>query len=156
MEPNQETIAGNIEYISHVLVPAFLLSCVPQCRTRMTFNIPKHTNFEGTGKGRIHNPLLNMGRSSVASKIDPLYLALLHQRHRDFERCAAACTRMLEANPADEAAWSLKTRALTAQVMVDDIEGDVDEGIVDLVLDDNALRAVSEWSCLCEELWGPS
>ena len=80
----------------------------------------------------------------MASKIDPLYAALLHQRHRDFERCAAVCTRMLEANPADEAAWSLKTRALTAQVMVDDIEGDVDEGIVDLVLDDNALRAVSD------------
>ena len=93
-----------------------------------------------------------MGRSSVASKIDPLYLALLHQRHRDFERCAAACTRMLEANPADEAAWSLKTRALTAQVMVDDIEGDVDEGIVDLVLDDNALRAVSDSTCLCESI----
>ena len=42
--------------------------------------------------------------------------------------------------------WSLKTRALTAQVMVDDIEGDVDEGIVDLVLDDNALRAVGRES----------
>ena len=149
MEANQETMAANIEYVPNV--PAFLLACVTRSRTRrMTFNIPKHTNFEGTGKGRIHNPLLKMGRSSVASKIDPLYLALLHQRHRDFERCAAACTRMLEANPADEAAWSLKTRALTAQVMVDDIEGDVDEGIVDLVLDDNALRAVSEWSCLCD------
>ena len=83
-----------------------------------------------------------MGKSSVASKIDPLYLALLHQRHHDFEKCAAVCTKILEKNPADEAAWSLKTRALTAQVMVDDIEGDVDEGIVDLVLDDNALRAV--------------
>ena len=56
------------------------------------------------------------------------------------------CTQILEKNPADEAVWSLKTRALTAQVMVDDIEGDVDEGIVDLVLDDNALRAVGRES----------
>ena len=38
--------------------------------------------------------------------------------------------------------WSLKTRALTAQVMVDDVEGD-EEGIVDVVLDDNAIRQVN-------------
>ena len=83
-----------------------------------------------------------MGRSTVGSKIDPLYLALLHQRHHDYEACADVCTKILEKSPADEAVWSLKTRALTAQVMVDDIEGDNDESIVDLVLDDNALRAV--------------
>ena len=51
------------------------------------------------------------------------------------------CTDMLEKNPYDEAVWSLKTRALTAQVMVDDIEGD-EEGIVDMVLDDNAMRQI--------------
>ena len=39
--------------------------------------------------------------------------------------------------------WSLKTRALTAQVMVDDVDGD-EEGIVDVVLDDNAIRQVNQ------------
>ena len=29
----------------------------------------------------------------MASKIDPLYLALLHQRHHDFEKCADVCTK---------------------------------------------------------------
>ena len=35
-----------------------------------------------------------MGRSTVASKIDPLYLALLHQRHHDYEKCADVCTKV--------------------------------------------------------------
>ena len=37
--------------------------------------------------------------------------------------------------------WSLKTRALTEQVQVDDVEAD-EEGIADVVLDDNTIRAV--------------
>ena len=30
----------------------------------------------------------------MASKIDPLYLALLHQRHHDYEKCADVCTKV--------------------------------------------------------------
>lgn len=96
---------------------------------------------------------------SVAKKIDPLYLALLYQRNHDYEKCVGVCTDLLDKNPYDEAVWSLKTRAMTAQVlclivnvirakhgmffqvMVDDIEGD-EEGIVDMVLDDNAINQV--------------
>ena len=37
--------------------------------------------------------------------------------------------------------WTLKTRALTEQVAVEDVEAD-EEGIADLVLDDSTLRAV--------------
>ncbi len=54
----------------------------------------------------------------MASKVDPLYMSLLYFRHHDFEKSADVCTAMLEKNPYDEAVWSLKTRALTAQVIL--------------------------------------
>jgi tetratricopeptide repeat protein 8 len=73
--------------------------------------------------------------------MDPIYLALVCFQRREFEDCADKCSAILEKNPYDEAIWSLKTRALTAQVMVDDVEAD-EEGIVDVVLDDNAIRQV--------------
>ncbi len=50
--------------------------------------------------------------------MDPLFIALVHFQRRDFEACADKCTELLVKNPYDEAVWSLKTRALTAQVMV--------------------------------------
>ena len=37
-------------------------------------------------------------------------------RQHDYEKCVDLCTDLLEKNPLDEAIWSLKTRALTAQV----------------------------------------
>ena len=73
--------------------------------------------------------------------MDPVYEALSHFQRREFETCAEKCTVILEKNPYDEAIWSLKTRALTAQVMVDDNDAD-EESIVDVVLDDNAIRSV--------------
>ena len=55
--------------------------------------------------------------------------------------CVESCSKILEQNPYDEQIWSLKTRALTEQVHVCDVEAD-EEGIVDVVLDDNTIRAV--------------
>ena len=52
----------------------------------------------------------------IAAKIDPLYLALLYQKQHRYEKCVDVCTELLDKNPYDEAVWSLKTRALTAQV----------------------------------------
>ena len=74
-------------------------------------------------------------------KLDRAYLAILRYQRREFDECIEICTKILEENPYDEAIWSLKTRALTAQVMVDDVEAD-EEGIVDVVLDDNAIRQI--------------
>ena len=82
-----------------------------------------------------------MSASAMSAKLDPLFVALLHFRQHRYDKCADVCSEMLERSPYDEAAWSLKTRALTARVAVDDIEGD-EEGIVDVVLDDNAIRQV--------------
>jgi len=74
--------------------------------------------------------------------LDPLFAALLLRRLRRASDCVDVCTSLLDKNPYDEAVWSLKTRALTDQVMVDDSEAD-EEGIVDMVLDDNAIRQVN-------------
>jgi len=73
--------------------------------------------------------------------LDPLYAALLLRKLRKPNACVDACTTFLERNPYDEAFWSLKQRAMADSVMVDDAEAD-EEGIVDVVLDDNAIRQV--------------
>ena len=73
--------------------------------------------------------------------MDPVYWALIYFERREFDLCIEKCSEILEKTPYDEAIWSLKTRALTANVRVDDIEAE-EEGIVDLVLDDNAIRQV--------------
>ena len=49
-------------------------------------------------------------------KLDKAYLAIVRYQRREFEECIEVCTKILEQNPYDEAIWSLKTRALTAQV----------------------------------------
>ena len=48
--------------------------------------------------------------------LDPVYIALVTFRRREYETCIDVCTGILDRNPYDEAVWSLKTRALTAQV----------------------------------------
>ena len=93
--------------------------------------------------------------------MDPVFMAFsLYRRHRlvnnynvanmlhiydnvcvRYEECVECCTKILDKNPYDEQIWSLKTRALTEQVHVCDVEAD-EEGIVDVVLDDNTIRAV--------------
>ena len=56
--------------------------------------------------------------------MDPVYEVLSHFQRREFEICVDKCTIILEKNPYDESIWSLKTRAMTAQVMVDDNDCD--------------------------------
>ncbi|BES94939.1 Tetratricopeptide repeat domain 8 [Nesidiocoris tenuis] len=70
--------------------------------------------------------------------MDKFYEALTLYRKRKFEQCAAACTELLEKNPYDQAAWTLKMQSLTAQVMVDDIEAQ-EEGIADSLLDSETI-----------------
>lgn len=50
--------------------------------------------------------------------LDPVYIALITFRRREYETCIDVCTGILDRNPYDEAVWSLKTRALTAQVPI--------------------------------------
>lgn len=53
-----------------------------------------------------------------------MYEALSLFRRRKFLECAEICTNLLEAQPLDQAAWTLKMRALTQKVYVDDIESE--------------------------------
>jgi tetratricopeptide repeat protein 8 len=49
-------------------------------------------------------------------KTDSSNLPQVTFRRREFDTCVDLCTGILDRNPYDEAVWSLKTRALTAQV----------------------------------------
>ena len=49
-------------------------------------------------------------------KLDKAYLAIVRYQRREYDECVLLCSKILEENPYDEAIWSLKTRALTAQV----------------------------------------
>ncbi|CAH1791070.1 unnamed protein product [Owenia fusiformis] len=74
--------------------------------------------------------------------MDPLFMAYSFFRRRKYEPCVELCTNLLEKNPYDQAAWSLKTRALTEQVLVDEVENE-EEGIAEMLMDDNAIAQVA-------------
>uniref|UniRef100_UPI00358E4228 tetratricopeptide repeat protein 8 isoform X2 n=1 Tax=Myxine glutinosa TaxID=7769 RepID=UPI00358E4228 len=74
--------------------------------------------------------------------MDPAFLAWSSFRRRRFQRCADLCSDILERTPYDQAVWSLKTRALTEQVYVDEVDVD-EEGIAEMLLDDNAMVQVA-------------
>uniref|UniRef100_A0AAY4AUW7 Tetratricopeptide repeat domain 8 n=1 Tax=Denticeps clupeoides TaxID=299321 RepID=A0AAY4AUW7_9TELE len=74
--------------------------------------------------------------------MDPLFLAWSYFRRRKFQRCADICTKVLEDSPYDQATWSLKTRALTEMVYIDEVDVD-QEGIAEMMLDENAIAQVT-------------
>ncbi|KAF6028481.1 TTC8 [Bugula neritina] len=74
--------------------------------------------------------------------MDPLFLAYSLFRRRRLQECVDICSELLSKNPLDQAVWSLKMRALTEQVYVDEIEND-EEGIAELLMDDNAIANVA-------------
>ena len=49
-------------------------------------------------------------------ELSPVYLAVIHYQRKEYDECIEICGKVLDKNPYDEAVWSLKTRALTAQV----------------------------------------
>ncbi|GIX88931.1 tetratricopeptide repeat protein 8 [Caerostris extrusa] len=51
-------------------------------------------------------------------------------------------TTILEEKPYDEAAWTLKMKALTQEVYVDDLETD-EEGIADIIMDENSIAQMA-------------
>ncbi|ELT94078.1 hypothetical protein CAPTEDRAFT_163723 [Capitella teleta] len=74
--------------------------------------------------------------------MDPLFLAYSYFRRRKYEQCVELCSQLLDKNPYDQAAWSLKTRALTEQVYIDEVDVD-EEGIAELIMDDNSIAQVA-------------
>ncbi|XP_038606707.1 tetratricopeptide repeat protein 8 isoform X3 [Tachyglossus aculeatus] len=88
----------------------------------------------------------------MGSEMEPLLRAWSYFRRRKFQLCADLCTQLLEKSPYDQdhdsefpvsqAAWILKTRALTEMVYVDEIDVD-QEGIAEMILDENAIAQVA-------------
>ncbi|XP_071080081.1 tetratricopeptide repeat protein 8-like [Haliotis cracherodii] len=74
--------------------------------------------------------------------MDPLFLAYSYFRRRKYQKCVDICTQLLEKNPYDQASWTLKTRALTGQVYVDEVDVD-EEGIAEMLMDDNVIASVA-------------
>ncbi|KAJ7404709.1 Tetratricopeptide repeat protein 8 [Willisornis vidua] len=84
--------------------------------------------------------------------LEPLFQAWSYFRRRKFRECADLCSQLLERPPGEQgldseytpfqAAWSLKTRALTEMVYVDEIDMD-QEGIAEMILDENAIAQVA-------------
>ncbi|XP_060571355.1 tetratricopeptide repeat protein 8-like [Ruditapes philippinarum] len=74
--------------------------------------------------------------------MDPLFLAYSYFRRRKYQQSVDICTQLLEKNPYDQAAWTLKTRALTGQVYVDEVDWD-EEGIAEMLMDDNVTAQVA-------------
>uniref|UniRef100_A0A8C5AJY7 Tetratricopeptide repeat domain 8 n=1 Tax=Gadus morhua TaxID=8049 RepID=A0A8C5AJY7_GADMO len=74
--------------------------------------------------------------------MDPLFLAWSYFRRRKFQQCSDICSKILEDSPYDQAAWSLKTRALTEMVYIDEIEVD-QEGIAEMMLDESSIAQVA-------------
>uniref|UniRef100_A0A8C8EI82 Tetratricopeptide repeat domain 8 n=1 Tax=Oncorhynchus tshawytscha TaxID=74940 RepID=A0A8C8EI82_ONCTS len=85
--------------------------------------------------------------------MDPLFLAWSYFRRRKFQPCSNICSKILEDSPYDqepdsssyisEAAWSLKTRALTEMVYIDEVEVD-QEGIAEMLLDESSIAQVGQ------------
>lgn len=99
--------------------------------------------------------------ASVAEQVDPLFLAQSRLRRRRYDECIDICTRLLSENPYDrvracgcaspaasrlspcarraasQAAWYLKTRAITLKNWLDDTEME-EEGVAELLMDENS------------------
>lgn len=74
--------------------------------------------------------------------MDPMFLAWSYFRRRKFQFCADICTQLLDENAYDQAAWSLKTRALTEMVYVDEVDVE-QEGIAEVMLDDSSIAQIA-------------
>ena len=79
-----------------------------------------------------------MANAAVQAQVDPLWRAMSDLRRRRHEAAAEACTELLGANPYDQAAWYVKTRALTMEAWIDDTEVE-EEGAAEILMDDNAM-----------------
>uniref|UniRef100_A0A3B5A3Q5 Tetratricopeptide repeat domain 8 n=1 Tax=Stegastes partitus TaxID=144197 RepID=A0A3B5A3Q5_9TELE len=74
--------------------------------------------------------------------MDPLFLAWSYFRRRKLQQCSDICTKILQDNPYDQAAWSLKTCAITEMVYIDEVEVD-QEGIAEMMLDESSIAQVA-------------
>jgi len=67
-------------------------------------------------------------------QLDPLCLALFYFRINRIEDAHKECTRLLEKNSLDQAAWSLKLSCFSEEVYVDELENE-EAGLADTFMD---------------------
>ena len=77
---------------------------------------------------------------AVPPGMDPVFYAMNRLRRGAHAEATTICSSLLEQNPRDVAVFFLKTRALAAASYVDDTEME-EEGVGDLLMDDNAMAA---------------
>lgn len=73
--------------------------------------------------------------------MDPAWLAMSKLRRGRLEECIAICDELLAQNPADQAIWLIKCKAVISQNFIDDIELD-EESFAEALLDENAVASV--------------
>ncbi|VIO97918.1 Uncharacterized protein BM_BM6009 [Brugia malayi] len=73
-------------------------------------------------------------------ELDLSLKALIYFKHNNIEKAIEICNDILEKNPYDQAAWSLKMSCLTEQFYVDELEND-ERGIAEIFLDDTVLAS---------------
>ena len=73
--------------------------------------------------------------------MDPLWLANSKLRRGRLTECIEICDQLLQENPADQAAWLLKCKAVVKEKFMDDIELD-EEGVAEMLMDENAVASV--------------
>eukprot|EP01138_Halocafeteria_seosinensis_P000719 gb/GECG01000736.1/.p1 GENE.gb/GECG01000736.1/~~gb/GECG01000736.1/.p1 ORF type:complete len:522 (+),score=58.36 gb/GECG01000736.1/:1-1566(+) len=81
---------------------------------------------------------MTVDKPAIPRGLDPFYYALHLYHARELDACLTICTDLLEKNPYDKAAWTLKCKTLTSKTWIDDTEYE-DEGAGDLLLDENAV-----------------
>jgi len=77
----------------------------------------------------------------IPQGMDPVFYAMHRMRRGKHTETIDICSALLEQNPRDLAVWFLKTRALATANFVDDTEME-EEGVGDLLMDDNAMAAM--------------
>ena len=79
--------------------------------------------------------------ASRKALVDPLWMAMSLSRRRKYKASISLCESIVEENGPDVAALYLKTRCLTNQSYIDP-ELMEEEGIADMLMDENAVAAV--------------
>ncbi|CAJ0589571.1 unnamed protein product [Cylicocyclus nassatus] len=76
--------------------------------------------------------------TAATPKFEGLFKALRLYRNNQIDACEEECTKLLNKNPLDQAAWALKLCCLTDPVYVDELEND-ELGIAETFLDQNVI-----------------
>ncbi|CAJ0939598.1 unnamed protein product, partial [Mesorhabditis belari] len=73
-----------------------------------------------------------------SKKFDVLFRALKLYNQNEIDKCEEECTKILQKNPLDQAAWTLKLSCLTESLYIDELDNN-DVGIAETFLEQNVI-----------------